>query len=805
MNNIQYEVNQIAYPNLDLKQNASSSTSLSNPSTQSSDYQQDSNVVISNLLNYINQNYPKDFRQTLSSNSNLLSKNAIESIFIYILNICLSGKIYASRFLSILIPFGVNPNITLEQINYKLDSKENKEEFNQNKSILMYFCSKSNSAIISNLCESKILNVNYLDINKRNALFYLKGGSEDKKIIELLVEKGINVNQRDIEGNTALHNAVINIGKGNLIYNLIDIGNANFMIKNNQNLNCLELINQKWISRKNMNYNKCNVIDYKDIKQLIVLIKSKLSIKLYEQPVSISNSNENNEINMNSNNLIKFPSITFNKNIKEINQNNFEENFDNDYINNIDNNNNIFLNLKNNPSLIVDTRFNDGKNNISTSKKIEYYIQMNKNKKYFINLLKNSDNYLLEKTKNLKEEIESKKKKLEELKINLNSTMKNLNDINEKHKNELTINNNEIKEIENKIDIIKNKISKSEHHIVDIKPKENFLYKYESMIIRDKINYEYIYKQLQIDLIDYMQFVNSKNLKLKNTISKIKQLLKESVKNCLGNKYDVKIYGSRETGLCLPWSDIDAVISFTDNEYVQPLNKLYIYLKTNYSFVDIKYIENTTIPLIKIITTEEYYNICLDISLELPEHHGAECVNYIKEKLKEYEVLPPLTLALKTIFQKAKINDPYTGGLSSYGIILLIINFLKIKQKEEKDISMKNLGKLFYELLYFYGKKYNINDPIDVNENDKKKIEFIHLSNQNGNGFVIVDPLNIYNNVARNMRQFVNIRFALSISIACINESCECGCHYQHGGLCIKEEGCEHNLLNNIFISIKRN
>ena len=38
----------------------------------------------------------------------------------------------------------------------------------------------------------------------------------------------------------------------------------------------------------------------------------------------------------------------------------------------------------------------------------------------------------------------------------------------------------------------------------------------------------------------------------------------------------------------------------------------------------------------------------LDISLELPEHHGAECVSYIKEKLKEFEVLSPITFALKT-------------------------------------------------------------------------------------------------------------------------------------------------------------
>ena len=802
MNNNQFEQNQIIYPSLDLQPNNLSSPSFSNPTTEQSSEiseESDNQIILNLLLKYISQNNPKDFRATLSSNINLLSQKSIDNIFLYILNIYISDKIFASRFLLILIPFGINPNVILNDINYKIEVKDKNEEYNPSESILMLFCSKSNSTIISYLCESKIkLDVNYLDMRNRNALFYLRGASEDKKIIEMLVEKGINVNQRDRDGNTALHNAIINIGKKQLIYDLIDVGNVNFMIKNNQNCNSLELINQKWISKKNINYNKYNIIDYNDIKEIIELIKNKLSVKLYAQPINF-NRNENNINNVDTiidfNSLVKLPSINVNKNQNEVDQNINEKN-------NLDNNN-IFLKLNNNPSLIIDTQFNDGQNK-PLAKKIDYYKQLNKNKKYFINLLKNSDNFLLENSKNLKKEIENHKLKLEELKIYLNTQKQALENQNEIQKVELMKLSSDIIEIKKKQETIKNKICKIEPNIVDIKPKSNFLYKFETMIIRNKTNNNYIYTQLQRDLMDYMHYVHNRNEKLKNTISKIKQLLKESVQNCLGKNYEVKIYGSRETGLCLPWSDIDAVISFSENEYLQPLNNLYLYLKNNYSFEDIKYIENTQIPLIKIATTNEFQKMSVDISLELPEHHGAECVCYIKEKINEYEVLSPLTFALKTIFQKAKINDPYTGGLSSYGIILLIIYFLKLKQKEGEDISLKNLGKLFCELLLFYGSKYNTNEPIDVNENDKNLIKNMHITNSNNNGLVIIDPLNVYNNVAKNMRQFINIRFALSIAIVCINESCECGCHYQYEGLCIKEEGCEHNLLNNIFNSIKR-
>ena len=796
MNGNQFELKQTIYPSLDLQPNSISSPSLSNPTTQNSDYSDETdNQIISNLLlKFIDQNNPKDFRNTLSTNSNLLSKKTLENIFLYILSIYISGKIFASRFLSILIPLGINPNIILNQINYNIEKKDNKEEYNPTQSILMLFCSKSNFTIISNLCESKIkLDVNYLDMKKRNALFYLKGGSEDKKIIELLIEKGININQRDIEGNTPLHHALINNLKKEFIYYLIDIGNANFMIKNNQNNNCIELINQKWISKNNLNYHKSNLIDFKDIKDIIELLKRKLSIKLYENPIILNDNNGSKD------ELIKLPSNIFNKS----NNNNNDEINENENDINLDNNN-IYLRLTNKPSLIIDTQFNDEKNNISTSKKIEYYKQLNEDKKNLINLLKKSENFLIEKSKLIKEEIESKKNKLDEVKNYLNSKIQTINIINEKQKKEIIKKNAELLEIKKKIDFLKNKIKSKEKNIINIEPKSNFFYKYEPMIIRNKINYESIYTQLKIDLLDYMEYVQNKNEKLKNTILSIKQLLKESVNNCLGKNYEVKIYGSRETGLCLPWSDIDAVISFTENEYIQPLHKLYIYLQSNYSFIDIKYIENTQIPLIKIITSNEFYNISLDISLELPEHHGAECVTYIKEKIKEYEVLSPMTLAFKTIYQKAKINDPYTGGLSSYGIILLIIYFLKINQKNGNDISLNNLGKLFYKLLEYYGTIYNVNDPIDINENDRVLIENIHF-NGNTNGLIIIDPLNIYNNVAKNMRQFINIRFALCIALACINESCECGCHYQYEGICIKEDGCEHNILNNIFNSVNRN
>ena len=366
--------------------------------------------------------------------------------------------------------------------------------------------------------------------------------------------------------------------------------------------------------------------------------------------------------------------------------------------------------------------------------------------------------------------------------------------------------NNDINNIKKDIKLKKQfLLQEKSQDLFNIEPNYNFSYKYRSMINQDLKN-EIIYNQLQIDLIDFMTFVHKKNEKLESTLHKLNDLIQQSVKNCLGENYQLKMYGSRATKLCLPWSDIDYVISCNGKMQFEPLRILYDYLLgINDKFYEfMKYLANATIPVLKIFSNSDYNKISLDISLENPEHHGEECVNYIKKKIVEYEVLTPLTFALKTILQKAFLNDPYKGGLSSYGVILLIINFLNVQQKKGNDISIKSLGKLFYDILYYYGSEYDITNPIIIEENDIKKIISIHQFQIIRNEFILVDPLNISNNVARNTRQYQNIKLAFKIGYISIKESCECGCHYQYNGINSKEEGSEHNLLNRIFNNVKR-
>ena len=89
-----------------------------------------------------------------------------------------------------------------------------------------------------------------------------------------------------------------------LIYDFIKLASPLFHIKNQQGKNSLDLINERWVIRKNNNV----VANYDDIKKLINLIKSKLSINKNNINAHSLNNNSN-KINENIINNIKFKKV----------------------------------------------------------------------------------------------------------------------------------------------------------------------------------------------------------------------------------------------------------------------------------------------------------------------------------------------------------------------------------------------------------------------------------------------------------------------------------------------------------------
>ena len=732
--------------------------------------------IVNSLFNCIDANNITKFKSILESSSQILSSKYLEFLFLTCLSSYQVGKIYFLRYISILLSYNVNPDInTFNNPNFP-------GEYGAIKTPLMLSCQLSDFNLMKSILNSNC-DVNALDHYKRNALFYLNGGSNDNNLISALVEKGINVNQQDkIEENTPLHYLILN-DKEKTAISLIDIGNANFMIKNKNDKSALELMIEKWVDNRNNTSN--------DVKKIINLINNKLSLgnSENENKKSVENNNNNNEskikdYNLDEKKLIKLP-LKNPKNPSYISKN-------------------TYIKLKPSPVLLLDTSSNiQNLHGVDLTQKIENIKELNKNKRFFLELIQDYRTKLIEINQNSMKNIKEIKYEIEEKK-NILEKYNNL--YYNKNPGIIKLLKSKYNEIQSKISLIKEKLSPHQNSFDTIIPNGNMLKKF-SENNEDEISFsrEYITKQLQIDLIDFRDYVHSSVDQSQPVLEKLTSLINKYVTESLGSDYNIKVYGSRATKLCLPLSDIDIVISSPNFKSYSPLFTLYQYLQNQNFYLKINYIGSTQVPLIKIVTKNEYNNLSLDISLEDAKHYGVECVNYIKNMMQKYEILTPMTLAVKNILLKATLNDPYKGGLSSYGVILLILNFINIEKEKGNDISINNLGNLFYDFLHYYGEIFEPrNGIIDINNiNDKSIFNRYQYQIRNGD-LVIVDPLNINNNVGKNTRQFGNIKLAFRIGFITAKENCECGCHYQYDRLCLKEDGNEHNILKRIFNSVRR-
>ena len=381
---------------------------------------------------------------------------------------------------------------------------------------------------------------------------------------------------------------------------------------------------------------------------------------------------------------------------------------------------------------------------------------------------------------------------------------------------------NLILEKEKEIETEKKNITIQINKINDLKSSVNDLGKYfqnplnnlETEFLHQKfsnINYteQYIIMNLQKDLTDYQEYIHeiiSHKNPLINDILKELQLVVDEV----NPNYKVNLYGSYCTGLCLPWSDIDTVISHDPahgEEFF--LNKLYIKLTTKSWVKTHKFIENTNVPIIKLVSNDKF-NFHIDISVENDKHFGLKTVELVKSYMKTYPVLEPIILALKTLLANGNLNNPYTGGLSSYGLILMVVSFIqsKIENQKYNSESPTILGETFLNILGYYGILFDFNKfiiityPVNndkMNENDK---EFPYPFGSNSHELIIVDPLNRLNNVAKSTFQYMNIKMAFMIAYMVAKEDCECGCHYE--GIQNKHFDTEHCILKRIFNSVKR-
>ena len=675
------------------------------------------------------------------------------------------------------------------------------------------------------------------------------------EVFNVLIKNGADFNYKLKPFlNTILHEAAANNNK-DFVMRILEIKNFNFYAKNKDNQTAYDIALEN-------NYNEI----YKLIINKIDVEEKILNEEKFEEENSNLNNNNNNNNNFNNNNFNNNNNNNFNNNNNNnfninnnFNNNNFNNNINN-FNNNDNNNNNYNINTNfniNNNFTNNNNNFNNNNNNFNNNdNNNNFNINNIINNNFNSNLINNNNNNLIYSPNFIS--------KISQIEIPLNSNInfsisptltidlstefyaQIQNILNENSQLRKKITQFEEKEIlyhslfdQNKklleeIESLKKKnsnLSKQLNEALNqLKPYEKSSLstpqQYSQFLNKKFVNFtydqNYVITCLSKDLTDYQQYVTEHIKKNKILYDTLLENLQKCVNEVLNN-FEVKVYGSHATNLCLPWSDLDVVLVKKNNNNNEEnetnvkllLNNLYEHIKTKSWVKEFKFLANASTPIIKLTCTEQYDSMSIDISIKDKTHFGLKCVELVKDLISKYESLKPLTLAIKNVLKRANLNDPYTGGISSYGLILMIVSFLQTQKNYGIDISINenNLGRLFHDFVEYYGlkfesKKYIISVKVNsefMNNNDN--LNFNNSFNYPmvpNNDLIIIDPLNIDNNVAKSCFQFFNIKMSFIICLITLKEDCECGCHYNGLGEEYNNLNTEHCFLKRMFNSVKR-
>ncbi|KAM4725690.1 terminal nucleotidyltransferase 4A isoform 2-T2 [Anableps anableps] len=206
---------------------------------------------------------------------------------------------------------------------------------------------------------------------------------------------------------------------------------------------------------------------------------------------------------------------------------------------------------------------------------------------------------------------------------------------------------------------------------------------------------------LHEEVMDFYNFMSPRPEEAamrKEVVKRIEMIIKE-----LWPTADVQIFGSFSTGLYLPTSDIDLVVlGKWDRPPLQELEQALRKHNVAEPF-SIKVLDKATVPIIKL--TDQETEVKVDISFNMKS--GVKAASFIKDYLKKYPVLPYLIFVLKQFLLQRDLNEVFTGGISSYSLILMVISFLQLHPRIDARDPNQNLGVLLIEFFELFGRHFN--------------------------------------------------------------------------------------------------
>ena len=200
----------------------------------------------------------------------------------------------------------------------------------------------------------------------------------------------------------------------------------------------------------------------------------------------------------------------------------------------------------------------------------------------------------------------------------------------------------------------------------------------------------------------------------------------------------------------------------------------------------VKIRENLEVKILRaeciLVNQNDSKKLDIDISVKTEKHFGLECVDLINTYLKEYSVLKPITIALRAILHSANLHLPEKGGLSAYGLILMVVSYIQSQKENFTKNEPYLCGKIFYGFLRHYGIMFDFN-----------KYLILTYTGNESNG---------YNNTTD--KDTLNLKMAFMIAYMVTKEDCDCGCHFGEAEFENSFQSTEHCYLKRMLNSVRR-
>lgn len=112
----------------------------------------------------------------------------------------------------------------------------------------------------------------------------------------------------------------------------------------------------------------------------------------------------------------------------------------------------------------------------------------------------------------------------------------------------------------------------------------------------------------------------------------------------------------------------------------------------------VKVLDKASVPIVKL--TETTSDIKVDVSFNTA--NGVKSADLICKYKDMYPPLEPLVMVLKQFLLQRDLNEVFTGGISSYSLILMIVSFLQLNERDGHSYrpDTTNLGMCLFSHSY---------------------------------------------------------------------------------------------------------